>query len=431
MKKSIRNLLKFIVCFIVILPLSFIAVACSGSNGKSAYELAVENGFVGTLDEWLASLKGTNGSNGKDSQAETSYEMWEKAKQEGTFTGTYLDFLQIYFLYDDASYSANKALSSMVEISAGSTAGSGAIYSIDSDYNAFIITNYHVVASNTTCTAKLYGTNNSDKFTAKVIGGSGTYDLAVLYAENCSILESANATAATFNLTTPLMGSTCIAIGNTGGKGTSVTKGCIRKDTCSLSYTAGSVTASRRLLAHDAYMMRGNSGGGLFNLYGDLIGITNCGEEFNNGTDDSGLKYAIPASIVYSVTKNIIYNCFNKTNKSVMLCDLGLGFASTSTRQINPTSGLAETIDIVTILEISSDLEAYNSLQVGDKLVSFKITSPTETIEKVVKRNFELDDYLPLLTNDCSIELTFSRAGETSPITITLEFSQLVCSAIA
>lgn len=33
-----------------------------GTGGKSAYELAVERGFVGTLDEWLASLKGKNGT---------------------------------------------------------------------------------------------------------------------------------------------------------------------------------------------------------------------------------------------------------------------------------------------------------------------------------------------------------------------------------
>ena len=36
-----------------------------GDNGKSAYELAVENGYQGTLEEWLASLKGNTGSNGK------------------------------------------------------------------------------------------------------------------------------------------------------------------------------------------------------------------------------------------------------------------------------------------------------------------------------------------------------------------------------
>lgn len=41
----------------------------TGKNGKSAYELAVENGFSGTVDEWLESLKGQpgkDGINGKD-----------------------------------------------------------------------------------------------------------------------------------------------------------------------------------------------------------------------------------------------------------------------------------------------------------------------------------------------------------------------------
>lgn len=38
----------------------------SGSNGKSAYELAKDNGFDGTLVEWLASLKGEHGLSGSD-----------------------------------------------------------------------------------------------------------------------------------------------------------------------------------------------------------------------------------------------------------------------------------------------------------------------------------------------------------------------------
>ena len=38
----------------------------TGSDGKSAYDLAVENGFNGTVEEWLASLVGKDGANGKD-----------------------------------------------------------------------------------------------------------------------------------------------------------------------------------------------------------------------------------------------------------------------------------------------------------------------------------------------------------------------------
>ena len=39
-----------------------------GSNGKSAYELAVEKGYSGTIEEWLESLNGTDGKDGSDGE---------------------------------------------------------------------------------------------------------------------------------------------------------------------------------------------------------------------------------------------------------------------------------------------------------------------------------------------------------------------------
>ena len=51
----------------------------NGSEGKSAYELAVEKGYTGTLEEWLLSLDGTNGSNGK-----SAYELAVEKGYEGT-----------------------------------------------------------------------------------------------------------------------------------------------------------------------------------------------------------------------------------------------------------------------------------------------------------------------------------------------------------
>lgn len=44
----------------------------TGADGKSAYEIAVENGFTGTEAEWLASLKGANGADGADGQDGTA-----------------------------------------------------------------------------------------------------------------------------------------------------------------------------------------------------------------------------------------------------------------------------------------------------------------------------------------------------------------------
>ena len=59
----------------------------AGSNGKSAYEIAVDNGFEGTETEWLASLAGKTGAYGKDGKS-----AYELAKDNG-FTGSLSEWL--------------------------------------------------------------------------------------------------------------------------------------------------------------------------------------------------------------------------------------------------------------------------------------------------------------------------------------------------
>ena len=54
-------------------------ILAQGMAGKSAYELAVEKGYRGTLDEWLASLNGSNGDDGK-----SAYELAVENGYQGT-----------------------------------------------------------------------------------------------------------------------------------------------------------------------------------------------------------------------------------------------------------------------------------------------------------------------------------------------------------
>ena len=57
----------------------------TGNDGKSAYELAVEKGYQGTEEEWLASLKGSNGSNGNDGDdGKSAYELAVENGYQGT-----------------------------------------------------------------------------------------------------------------------------------------------------------------------------------------------------------------------------------------------------------------------------------------------------------------------------------------------------------
>lgn len=63
-----------------------------GQDGKSAYELAVENGFIGTEVEWLASLKGADGNDGIDGTNGQDGKSAYQAALDGGFVGTELEF---------------------------------------------------------------------------------------------------------------------------------------------------------------------------------------------------------------------------------------------------------------------------------------------------------------------------------------------------
>ena len=61
----------------------FIAIPMlKGDNGKSAYQIALDNGFEGTEAEWLESLRGKNGVDGKNGKDGQSYILTEVDKQD-------------------------------------------------------------------------------------------------------------------------------------------------------------------------------------------------------------------------------------------------------------------------------------------------------------------------------------------------------------
>lgn len=59
-----------------------LGITAQGPQGKSAYELAVENGFKGTEQQWLGSLKGEKGETGNDGKS--SYQLAIANGYEGT-----------------------------------------------------------------------------------------------------------------------------------------------------------------------------------------------------------------------------------------------------------------------------------------------------------------------------------------------------------
>ena len=167
-------------------------------------------------------------------------------------------------------------------------AGSGVIIKSD----GYIITNYHVIEG---ANKIIVTTTDEQQYAAQVIGADADNDIAVLK------INAANLPAATMGNSDQLnVGDLAVAIGNPLGElGGTVTAGII--SALDRSITIDGTTMS--LLQTDTSINPGNSGGGLFNQYGQLIGVVVAK---SSGSDVEGLGFAIPINTASRVAEQII-----------------------------------------------------------------------------------------------------------------------------
>jgi serine protease Do len=169
--------------------------------------------------------------------------------------------------------------------------GSGVIVSSDGS----ILTNHHVVegASKITIT-----TNDNRTFDAKVVGTDQPSDLAVLKidATELSYLVLGNSDAVR-------VGDIVLAIGNPLGIGQTVTAGIISAKGRRTGLSDGSF---EDFLQTDAPINRGNSGGALVNLQGELIGINSQILSGGPSGGSIGIGFAIPSNMAKSVMHQLI-----------------------------------------------------------------------------------------------------------------------------
>ena len=169
-------------------------------------------------------------------------------------------------------------------------AGSGVIV----DSKGYILTCNHVIegASNITVTLK-----NGKKYTASLVGADPATDVAVIR------INGKNFPAATYGDCKSLaLGDRVVAIGNPLGQlGGSASCGII--SSLDRELEIGGRTMS--LLQTDASINPGNSGGGLFDSYGNLIGIVVAK---STGSDIEGLGFAIPVNKASEIAKSLIEN---------------------------------------------------------------------------------------------------------------------------
>ncbi len=168
--------------------------------------------------------------------------------------------------------------------------GSGVIIDAAKGY---VVTNNHVVDNANKITVQL---NDGRRFTAKVIGKDPQSDIAVI-----QLIDAKNLTAIKFADSEQLrVGDYTVAIGNPYGLGETATSGIVS----ALGRSGLNIENYENFIQTDAAINRGNSGGALVNLNGELIGMNTAILAPDGG--NIGIGFAIPSNMVQNLAKQMI-----------------------------------------------------------------------------------------------------------------------------
>lgn len=256
------------------------------------------------------------------------------------------------------------------------SAGSGVIFRMNKERgDAYIITNYHVVYNVNSKTENgisneinlfLYGQESEDyAIPATYVGGSMLYDIAILKVTGSRVLAESNATVVTFADSDQVsVLDKAIAVGNPEALGISATLGYVNVDSEYIRMNAldGSGVMDLRVMRIDTAVNGGNSGGGLFNSNGELIGIVNA-----KLTSSEGMSYALPSNFVKYVAANILYYCNGTEYENVYRCYLGITVTQNKMYTVyDKETGKVHKREQVAVSEISAGGLAEGNLKVGD-----------------------------------------------------------------
>ena len=231
--------------------------------------------------------------------------------------------------------------------------GSGFIISTD----GYILTNYHVIESSDSITVSLY---DGSAYDAALIGYDESNDIAVLKVEADNLSPVILGDSDNLNV-----GDSVVAIGNPLGELTfSLTAGLVsamdREVTLSSSVTMN-------LIQTDCAINSGNSGGALFNMYGEVIGVTNAKYSSSSSSEASidNIGFAIPINSVRSIVESII----EKGYISSPYIGIGILDVSEETQMYGVPSGIA-------VQSVTEDAPAAQAgLQIGDVITSVNGTA--------------------------------------------------------
>ncbi len=268
--------------------------------------------------------------------------------------------------------------------------------------NGYIITNYHVIDGVSDLKVTFADGTTYD---AVLVGGEEANDVAVLKIETTGLKPVLIADEDQQTR----VGEQVVAIGNPLGELT-------------FTLTAGYVSALDRLITMsdgntinvmqtDAAINSGNSGGPLFNIYGECIGITNA-KYSNNGSSQAsieGIGFAIPIHDVMGMVTDIIEKGYvtGKPNVGVLIDNV----SSEATRRY----GIPQGAYVLAVLEGACGDKA--GIQAGDIITAVGETTveSSDALQAAVKEHKAGD----------TVTFTLYREGETLTVEVTLDESNL------
>lgn len=271
--------------------------------------------------------------------------------------------------------------------------GSGVIITED----GYIVTNHHVIEGADTVEVTL---DDNRRYTAKVIGQDPDTDLALLKIKQkgLSFLNFGNSDQLQ-------VGEWILAVGNPFNLTSTVTKGIVsaKARTINIAKNKGQMRIEA-FIQTDAAVNKGNSGGALVNLRGELVGINTA--IFAPTGSFTGYSFAIPSSIVEKVIKDLKkYGVVNRAMLGVAIRNVDADLAEE--KKIKQLRG-------VYIAEVNvGSAAAAAGLQAGDVIVAVN--------GKKVKNTSQLQEQIALYKPKDKVRVTFFRNNKEKTVTVVLQ----------
>ena len=273
--------------------------------------------------------------------------------------------------------------------------GSGFVISSNAT-SSYIVTNYHVI--NNVQDIKVFFANG-DSYDATLVGGEQENDIAVLRVEQGNLQTVTLGDSDALNV-----GENVYAIGNPLGELTfTFTGGYVSAKDRSVTMSDGTVM---NMLQTDTAINNGNSGGPLFNEYGQVIGIVSAKLSSSSSSEASveGLGFAIPINDVRDMITSIIENGYvtGKPSMGILLDDVP---------QAAQQYGVPAGAEVLAILDGSG--ADNGGLQVGDIITAVNGTE--------VSGSSDLQSAVSEFSAGDTVTLSIYRNGETTTVDVTLD----------